>query len=37
MNEIQLVKVHLDKAKGDVAILEDATGRYSGADIFSFD
>lgn len=33
-NEIQLVKVYADKSEGDVAILEDATGRSSSVDIF---
>jgi len=36
-NEIRSVKMHLDKAKDDVAILEEATGRYGCAIIFSFD
>lgn len=35
MNEIQLVKVHLNKAEGGGAISEVATG--SSAVIFSFD
>lgn len=31
------LKVHLDKAHGDITMLVDATRRYSSADIFSFD